>query len=59
MSEHTPSQAEGERYDEPDEQPGAGTDFDPPWTTPSQAEGEREDEPADETGAPEPPATGS
>ncbi|MFJ9725040.1 hypothetical protein ACIRP3_20050 [Streptomyces sp. NPDC101209] len=38
MSEHTPSQAEGERDDET--APG----YDPPWTTPSQAEGERDDE---------------
>ncbi|CAM5341378.1 hypothetical protein STENM36S_04437 [Streptomyces tendae] len=37
MSESTPSQAEGERDDEPDTP-------DVPHTTPSQAEGEREDE---------------
>ncbi|CAM5724882.1 hypothetical protein [Streptomyces fumanus] len=38
MTEQTPSQAEGERDDEPDTQS-------PPHTTPSQAEGERDDEP--------------
>ncbi|MFI8234756.1 hypothetical protein ACIGDI_38765 [Streptomyces sp. NPDC085900] len=45
MSEHTPSQAEGERDDDtaPDA-PGVRPDYDPPWTTPSQAEGERDDE---------------
>ncbi|MEU5140614.1 hypothetical protein [Streptomyces sp. NPDC021139] len=37
MSEPTPSQAEGERDDEPDTP-------DVPHTTPSQAEGEREDD---------------
>ncbi|MFD8537899.1 hypothetical protein [Streptomyces rubrogriseus] len=37
MSEPTPSQAEGERDDEPDTP-------DVPHTTPSQAEGERDDE---------------
>lgn len=42
MSEHTPSQAEGERDDET--APG----YDPPWTTPSQAEGERDDETEEE-----------
>ncbi|GAA2569647.1 MULTISPECIES: hypothetical protein [Streptomyces] len=36
MSEPTPSQAEGERDDEPDTP-------DVPHTTPSQAEGERDD----------------
>ncbi|MEV0176287.1 hypothetical protein AB0I00_34885 [Streptomyces sp. NPDC050803] len=40
MSHHTPSQAEGERDDEP------GTTDQPPveYTTPSQAEGERDDD---------------
>ncbi|GHB34352.1 hypothetical protein GCM10010377_26460 [Streptomyces viridiviolaceus] len=40
MSETTPSQAEGERDDDPaaDDRP------DPPHTTPSQAEGERDDD---------------
>ncbi|MDI6516100.1 hypothetical protein QMA61_07825 [Streptomyces coelicoflavus] len=37
MSEPTPSQAEGERDDEPDTP-------DVPHSTPSQAEGERDDE---------------
>lgn len=41
MTEHTPSQAEGER----DDDPGAERSTDPPWTTPSQAEGERDEEP--------------
>ncbi|WP_167458237.1 hypothetical protein [Streptomyces ardesiacus] len=41
MSESTPSQAEGERDDEPD----TADRPDPPHTTPSQAEGERDDEP--------------
>ncbi|MEV6962585.1 hypothetical protein AB0M97_26060 [Streptomyces sp. NPDC051207] len=40
MTEHTPSQAEGER----DDGPATERSYDPPWTTPSQAEGEREDE---------------
>ncbi|MDT0612079.1 hypothetical protein [Streptomyces lancefieldiae] len=40
MSEQTPSQAEGERDDEP----GTPERQDPPHTTPSQAEGERDDE---------------
>ncbi|MER5786458.1 hypothetical protein ABT104_32805 [Streptomyces mobaraensis] len=38
MSDTTPSQAEGERDDEPPEHP------DTPHTTPSQAEGERDDD---------------
>ncbi|WP_458247429.1 hypothetical protein [Streptomyces sp. MAI_2237] len=45
MSEHTPSQAEGERDDDPS---GTRPAYDPPWTTPSQAEGERDDETEEE-----------
>ncbi|MBC2876325.1 MULTISPECIES: hypothetical protein [Streptomyces] len=40
MSDTTPSQAEGERDDEPAEQVHPVT----PHTTPSQAEGERDDD---------------
>ncbi|MBZ4319485.1 hypothetical protein [Streptomyces huiliensis] len=40
MSDTTPSQAEGERDDEPPERVHPAT----PHTTPSQAEGERDDE---------------
>ncbi|MEU0372615.1 hypothetical protein ABZ070_20555 [Streptomyces sp. NPDC006283] len=50
MSEQTPSQAEGEREDDP----VRGQNF--PRTTPSQAEGEREEEPEPvrkETAAPD------
>ncbi|MFJ9908151.1 hypothetical protein ACIRVK_35655 [Streptomyces sp. NPDC101152] len=47
MSEHTPSQAEGERDDDRNSERGdAG--HEPPGTTPSQAEGEREDEDDDD-----------
>lgn len=44
MSEQTPSQAEGEDFDEDD--PGRTLDDtpDPPRTTPSQAEGDRDDD---------------
>ncbi|MET7453503.1 hypothetical protein ABZT03_16745 [Streptomyces sp. NPDC005574] len=48
MSEHTPSQAEGER-DEPDT--GHTGHPSPPHPTPSQAEGDREDTQGDGTDA--------
>ncbi|MFC9467539.1 hypothetical protein [Streptomyces coelicoflavus] len=47
MSEPTPSQAEGERDDEPDTP-------DVPHSTPSQAEGERDDEAEAERAGKEP-----
>ncbi|MYS70427.1 hypothetical protein GTY88_08270 [Streptomyces sp. SID5926] len=50
MSEPTPSQAEGERDDEPDTP-------DVPHTTPSQAEGERDDE-GENAPVVRPPGTG-
>jgi len=50
MSEPTPSQAEGERDDEPDTP-------DVPHTTPSQAEGERDDE-GENAPVVQPPGTG-
>lgn len=50
MSEPTPSQAEGERDDEPDTP-------DVPHTTPSQAEGERDDE-GESAPVVQPPGTG-
>ncbi|WP_237518982.1 hypothetical protein [Streptomyces sp. SID5910] len=46
MSEQTPSQAEGERDDEPDATDGPN----PAQTTPSQAEGDRDDEDGEEKG---------
>jgi hypothetical protein len=56
MSEYTPSQAEGDRDDNPSTD-GADTRpvSDPPRTTPSQAEGEREQEDEEEQPLPEAP----